>query len=279
MNEIIPTTIWDRIIDQVIEICPIFESADRYVLGGKLVLPKYDREHSSITMSYATEGTTADSGKVVLDQVELNGFLGRCLAKISNSLINNTKFDVVGFIEAKMAQAIALFIEGELLHGTNQKIEGLRGISEDMTIETEGAGVVSVDDLMDVQDAVVDKYQANAYWIMNKKTRSAIRKLKDREGQYLLNRDLNAKWGYTLLGKDVYCSDAMDNVQAGKTPVFYGDYTGLAVKISEAPNMQVLRERYAEEHMTGVLAFVELDAKVADTQKIAKLVVSSEISG
>ena len=230
-------------------------------------------------MSYATEGTTADSGKVVLDQVELNGFLGRCLAKISNSLINNTKFDVVGFIEAKMAQAIALFIEGELLHGTNQKIEGLRGISEDMTIETEGAGVVSVDDLMDVQDAVVDKYQANAYWIMNKKTRSDIRKLKDREGQYLLNRDLNAKWGYTLLGKDVYCSDAMDNVQAGKTPVFYGDYTGLAVKISEAPNMQVLRERYAEEHMTGVLAFVELDAKVADTQKIAKLVVSSEISG
>ena len=279
MSAIIPTTIWDRIIDQVIEICPIFESADRYVLGGKLVLPKYDRANSSIVMSYATEGTTADSGKVKLSQVELNGFLGRCLAKISNSLINNTKFDVVGFVEAKMAQAIALFIEGELLHGTNDKIEGLRGITEDMTISTEGAGVVSVDDIMDLQDAVIDKYQANAYWIMNRKTRNALRKLKDREGQYLLNRDLTAKWGYTLLGKDVYCSDAMDEVSVGKTIAFYGDYTGLAVKISETPNMQVLRERYAEEHMTGILAFVELDAKVADTQKIAKLVVSSEISG
>lgn len=279
MAAIIPTTIWDRIIDQVIEICPIFERADRYVLGGKLVLPKYDAEHSSIVMDYADEGTDADSGKVALSQVELNGFLGRCLAKISNSLINNTKFDVVGFVEAKMAQAIALFIEKELLKGTNQKIEGLRGIAEDMTIPTEAAGVISVDDLMDVQDAVIDNYQPNSIWIMNRKTRNALRKLKDREGEYLLNRDLTAKWGYTLLGKDVYCSDAMDNATAGKTAIFYGDFTGLAVKISEQPNMMVLRERYAVEHQTGVLAFVELDAKVADTQKISKLVVSSEISG
>lgn len=275
MAAIIPTTIWDRIIDQVIEICPIFERTDRYVLGGKLVLPKYDAEHSSIVMDYADEGTDADSGKVSLGQVELNGFLGRCLAKISNSLINNTKFDVVGFVEAKMAQAIALFIEKELLKGTNQKIEGLRGIAEEMTIETEAAGVVSVDDLMDVQDAVIDNYQPNSIWIMNRKTRNALRKLKDREGDYLLNRDLTAKWGYTLLGKDVYCSDAMDEAAAGNTAIFYGDFTGLAVKISEQPNMMVLRERYAVEHQTGVLAFVELDAKVADTQKISKLVVKA----
>lgn len=275
MRVIIPTTIWDRIIDQVIEICPIFQRADRYEIDGKLVLPKYDAEHSSIVMDYADEGSDADSGKVALDQVELNGFLGRCLAKISNSLINNTKFDVVGFVEAKMAQAIALFIEKELLKGTNQKIEGLRGIDEEMTITTEAVGVVSVDDLMDVQDAVIDNYQANSIWIMNRKTRNLLRKLKDREGDYLLNRDLTAKWGYTLLGKDVYCSDAMDNAAAGNTAIFYGDFTGLAVKISEQPNMMVLRERYAVEHQTGVLAFVELDAKVADTQKISKLVVKA----
>ena len=272
----IPTTVWDRIIDQVIQICPIFERADRYRVKGKLVLPKYDKEHSSIVMAYADEGTNADSGKVVLSQVELNGFLARALAKVSNSLINNTDFDIVGFVEAKMAQAIALFIEGELLHGTSQKVEGLSGIAEDMTITSSAVGAIDVDDLMDTQDAVVDNYQANSIWIMNRKTRNAIRKLKDKEGQYLLNRDLTAKWGYTLLGKDVYCSDAMDEVAAGKTVAFYGDFTGLAVKISEEANMQILRERYAVEHMTGILAFMEFDAKVADTQKISKLVVASE---
>lgn len=272
----IPKTVWDRIIDQVIQICPIFERADRYRVKGKLVLPKYDKENSSIVMAYADEGTDADSGKVVLSQIELNGFLARALAKVSNSLINNTDFDIVGFVEAKMAQAIALFIEGELLHGTSQKVEGLSGIAEDMTITSSAVGAIDVDDLMDTQDAVVDNYQANSIWIMNRKTRNAIRKLKDREGQYLLNRDLTAKWGYTLLGKDVYCSDAMDEVAAGKTVAFYGDFTGLAVKISEEANMQILRERYAVEHMTGILAFMEFDAKVADTQKISKLVVDSE---
>lgn len=268
----IPTTIWNRIIDQVIEICPIFESADRYYVKGKLVLPKYDKEHSSLIMQYADEGTTADSGKVKISQITLDGFLARTLAKVSKSLINNTNFDIVGFVEAKMAQAIALFIEGELLHGTNDKIEGLSGIAADMTITTEASNAVTVDEFMDTQDAVIDKYQAGAYWIMNKATRNAIRKLKDKEGQYLLNKDLTAKWGYTLLGKDVYCSDAMDKIAAGKTIAYYGDFTGLAVKVSEDANMQVLNERYAEEHMLGILAFLEMDAKVADTQKISKLV-------
>ena len=171
-----------------------------------------------------------------------------------------------------MAQAIALFIEGELLHGTASKVEGLSGITEDMTITTESATAVTVDEFMDTQDAVIDKYQGNAFWIMNRETRNAIRKLKDKEGQYLLNKDLTAKWGYTLLGKDVYCSDAMDKIGAGKKIAFYGDYTGLAVKVSENANMQVLNERYAEEHMVGILAFLEMDAKVADTQKISQLV-------
>lgn len=274
----IPTTVWDRIIDQVIEICPIFERADRFRVKGKLVLPKYDKENSSIVMQYADEGTDADSGKVVLSQIELNGFLARALAKVSNSLINNTDFDIVGFVEAKMAQAIALFIEGELLKGTNKKVEGLSTIGEDMTVEASSSGI-TVDDLMDTQDAVVDKYQANSIWIMNRKTRNAIRKLKDKEGQYLLNRDLTAKWGYTLLGKDVYCSDAMDEVGDGKIPVFYGDFSGLAVKVSEEANMQILRERYAVEHMTGILAFMEFDAKIADTQKISRLVTGTIISG
>ena len=271
----IPTTVLDRIIDKVVEICPIFASADRYNVGGNLELPKYDKEHSSIVMEYADEGTTAESGKVKISQITLTGYLSRCLAKISKKLINNTKFDIVSFVEEKMAQAIAVFVENELLHGTENKVDGLSGIEEEMTITTASANAVTADELIDTQDAVIDNYQSNAYWIMNRATRNAIRKLKDKDGQYLLNKDLTAKWGYTLLGKDVYCSDAMDKIGAGKKVVFYGDYSGLAVKVSEEANMQVLQERYAEEHMLGILAFLEMDAKVADTQKISQLVCAS----
>lgn len=272
---LIPTTVWNEIISQVIEISPVFSMADRYNITGNLVLPKYDAQNSSIVMQYADEGTTAESGKVVISQITLGGFLARCLAKISKSLINNSNFDIVGFVEAKMAQAIALYFEHEILFGTVGKVEGLKGITSDMTVTTATATKITSDELMDVQDKVIDNYQANSVWIMNRETRNAIRKLKDNEGDYLLNRDFTAKWGYTLLGKDVYCSDAMDKMLTGKTAIYYGDFSGLAVKVSEDANMQVLQERYAEEHLLGILAFVEWDAKVADTQKLAKLVMGA----
>ena len=273
---LIPTTVWNEIISQVIEISPVFSMADRYNITGNLVLPKYDAQNSSIVMQYADEGTTAESGKVVISQITLGGFLARCLAKISKSLINNSNFDIVGFVEAKMAQAIALYFEHELLYGTDNKVEGLKGITSDMTVTTATATKITSDELMDLQDKVIDNYQANSVWIMNRETRNAIRKLKDNDGDYLLNRDFTAKWGYTLLGKDVYCSDAMDKMLSGKTAIYYGDLSGLAVKVSEDANMQVLQERYAEEHLLGILAFVEWDAKVADTQKLAKLVMKNQ---
>ena len=272
---LIPTTVWNRIISQVIEISPVFSMADRYNITGKLVLPKYDAKNSSIVMKYADEGTAAESGKVVISQIELDGFLARCLAKISKSLINNSNFDIVGFVEAKMSQAIALYFEREILIGREGKVEGLTGIASDMTVTTASDTKITSDELMDLQDKVIDNYQGNSIWIMNRETRNAIRKLKDNEGDYLLNRDFTAKWGYTLLGKDVYCSDAMCKMLAGNTTIYYGDLSGLAVKVSEDANMQVLQERYAEEHLLGILAFVEWDAKVADTQKLAKLVMTA----
>lgn len=272
---LIPTTVWNEIISQVIEISPVFSMADRYNITGKLVLPKYDAHNSSIVMQYADEGTTAESGKVVISQIELNGFLARCLAKISKSLINNSNFDIVGFVEAKMAQAIALYFEHEILLGTEDKVKGLTGITSDMIVTTAATTKITSDELMDLQDKVIDNYQGNSIWIMNRETRNAIRKLKDNDGDYLLNRDFTAKWGYTLLGKDVYCSDAMGKMLAGNTTIYYGDLSGLAVKVSEEANMQVLQERYAEEHLLGILAFVEWDAKVADTQKLAKLVMAT----
>ena len=272
---LIPTTVWNNIIEEVTQISPIFQMADRYNIKGKLVLPKYDKEHSSIVMTYADEGTQAESGKIAVTSIELDGYLARCLAKISKSLINNSNFDIVGFVQTKMAQAIAKFFEHELLFGTDGKVDGLKGIATDMVVTSAKATAVTSDELMELQDKVIDNYQGGSVWIMNRATRDAIRKLKDGQGNYLLNRDFTARWGYTLLGKDVYCSDAMDTMQATKTAIYYGDFSGLAVKVSEEANMQVLQERYAEEHMLGILAFVEWDAKVADTQKIAKLVMAS----
>ena len=126
----------------------------------------------------------------------------------------------------------------------------------------------TTDELIDVQDAVPDIYQANGIWIMHPKTRTAIRKLKDSEGRYLLNLDLNAKWGYSLLGKPVYASDAMPEPAAGAKTIFYGDMSGLAC-IIRGLRGKVLAERFAEENAIGIVGFDEIDAKGENAQKIS----------
>ena len=267
---VIPSSIANKIIEEIIDICPIFADADRYNVKGNLSIPYYDENTSAIQMEYADEFTDGESKSGKFLNITLTGYLGRAICDVSKSLINNSQFDIVSFVVKRMALAAAKFIEGELLNGTDDKIEGLSTLTP--SVVTGAVDKVTVDELIDLQESIPDAYQSNAYWIMNKKTRTAIRKFKTAAGEFILNRDLNSRWGYTLLGKDVYCSDAVAELgTASKDVIFYGDMKGLAVKVSEDINIEVLRETQARRHAVEVLGFVELDAKVQNAQMVSKM--------
>lgn len=270
---VIPSTIVNKIIKKVHDICPIYQLSTKYNVGGTLSIPYYDETSGNIQMAYANEFVELESTNGKFKNIQLTGFLAGALSKISKSLINNSQFDLVSFVIDEMAQSISRWIEKELLNGTDSKVEGLRGVTQSVT--TASATAVVADELIDVQESVPDIFQAGAIWIMNKTTRTAIRKLKDNDGNYLLNKDVSAKWGYTLLGKDVYTSENMPTMAANKTAIYYGDMSGLAVKLTENMNIEVLREKYATQHAIGVVAWLEMDSKVENTQKIAKLVMKS----
>lgn len=270
---VIPSSIVNKIIEKVVDICPIYSMADRYNIGGTISIPYYDEDTSSIKMAYADEFTELTSTSGTFKSISLGGFLAGALTVISKKLINNSEFDVLNKIIQYMAKAISVFIEHECLIGTSGKAEGLTKVT--CNTVAAAAAKVTADELIDVQESIPDVYQSGAVWIMNKATRTAIRKLKDNDGNYLLNRDVSARWGYTLLGKDVYCSDAMPKMAAKAIPIYYGDFSGLAVKVAEDANIEVLREKYATQHAVGVVAWMEIDTKVEDAQKIAKLTMAS----
>lgn len=266
---VIPTSIANKIIDLIQSICPIYANADRYNVKGKLSIPYYDETTSAIEVAYATEFAELESTSGKFLSVELGGELAGALCKVSKSLINNASFDLVSYIVSKIAHAFSRWIEKQLLIGTSGKIEGLSGVKNVITAAS--ATAITADELIDLQETVIDEYQANAIWVMSRKTRAAIRKLKDGDGTYLLQKDATTKWGYSLFGKPVYTSDNMPEIGTGKTVIYYGDMTGLAVKTSEDVSVEVLREKFATQHAVGVLGYVELDAKVANQQKLAAL--------
>lgn len=270
-NSILPKTIADRIIQKVYNICPVYELATRYNVKGTLSIPYYPATSSGttpdITMTYASEFSALTSTSGSFTTIDLQAFLAGVLTKVSKSLINNSTFDIVGFVVTKMAENIARFIEKECLVGTTGKIVGLSGATQVKNLAA--AAAVTADELIELQDMIPDAYQQNAIWVMNPATRTAIRKLKDGQNNYLLERDFSSKWGYTLLGKPVFVSDNMPALAAGAKAIYYGDLSGLALKLSEDVNIEVLREAFATEHAIGVVGYVEMDAKIEDQQKIA----------
>ena len=266
---VVPHTVANKVIEMVYDISTIVQMATRYNVTGTIAIPYYDETNGKLTVAYSDEFSDLESSNGKFKSVDLKDFLAGCLSKISRSLINKTGFDLVGFVIRKMAEAFAQWLEGEGINGTDGKITGMdKGITQ---IKTAAAA----DELMDVQDAVPDVFQANAIWVMNRKTRTAIRKLKNLQGDYLLQRDFNSMWGYTLLGKDVYTTDNVPAITAGKTAIYYGDMSGLALKIGEEMNIQVLNEKYATQHAVGVVGWLAADAKVEHTQKLAKLVMAA----
>lgn len=275
---LIPVTIAQKIIKKVYDICPILERSTKYNVKGKLEIPYYDESETAITVAYAAEFSPLASNVGAFTKVELSGYLAGALALVSRSLINNSQFDIVGFVVDQMAYKIAMFIEDQLLNGyvPSGAAAGVVGLSTLSNTKTAAAtGAVTANELIELQAQVKDVYQNNAIWIMSTATRTAIRELKDNVGRYLLQDDISAPFGRTLLGKPVYVSDNMPNMGASKRAIYYGDMSGLATKFNEDINIEVLRERYADQHAIGVIGWLEFDGKVEDAQKIACLVMAA----
>lgn len=269
---VIPTTIANQIVKKVYDVAPVLQRSQKFNVKGKLQIPYYDATNGGIKVAYAQEFTPLASSNGSFKSIELSGYLAGALSKISNSLINNSQFDIVSFVVNQMGEDIARWIEHELLIGTSEKVAGLSGITN--TTTAKAANAITADEIVTLKDSIKDVYQSNAVWIMSNKTRTALRLLKGTDGHYLLQDDITSPFGSTLLGKPIYVSDNMPEIGTGTAPIYYGDLTGLATKFTENISTQILREKYADEHATGIVAWFEFDAKVQDAQKLAKLVMA-----
>ena len=271
---VVPTTIANKIINAIKDISTVFSRATMYSVKGTLKIPVYGNANTShnITVGYQEEFTelTADAGKFT--SIDLSGYLAGALSLIGKSVINNAQVDVVSFIVTEMARRIAIFLEHELLLGTGSSAAQGIAVGCTNTLTAASATAITSDELITLQAKVKQAYQKNAIWIIGNDTFTAIKKLKDGDGNYLLQKDFTKEFPYTLLGKPVEVSDNMPAIATGAKTVIYGDMTGLSVNMREGIEIQLLQEKYATQHAVGVVAWFEFDAKVTDNQKLAVLV-------
>ena len=273
---IIPTTIAKRIIDAVVDLCPILAGADVYHEKGILKIPKWTKANSThdVTVGYAAEFTplTADSGKFT--SVDLGGFLAGALVLVGKSVINNAAINVTEFVIRKIAEKAAQFIEGELLKGSGSS--AAQGAVKTSNVVTTGTALtVGLADLIALQAAVKQAYQKKACRPMSPATFTAIKQLTDGQNRPLLEPDVSSEFPYRLLGKPVYLSDNMDEIGGNKLAVLYGDYSGLSVNFREDIGIEILREAYHTQHAIGIDCWFEFDSRITDEQKLAVLKIKA----
>lgn len=263
---VIPSTISNKIIERVENIAPLYALATKFNIKGDLTFPVAD-ENKKITTGYQTEFAEIQSSAAGFKSVKLGGFLIGALSKVSLSLVNNTKFDIVSHLINKVAESIAKFLEKELINGTGSN--ALTGVMTATDVaEVTAATAITADDLIKAQIEVPQVFQNDCRWLMNTNTLLKFRQLKDGNNRYLLQDDIVNGFGYTLLGKPVMISDNMDDDK-----VVYGDFSAMYVNIHEDVNVQIMREKFLTEHALGVIAWLEMDAKVVEPQKLVRVKV------
>jgi len=272
---VIPTTIVNRVISTVKEMCPIFAKSTMFAVKGTLKVPVYGLSNTThdISVGYQAEFTdiTADAGQFT--SVDLTGFLAGALTLVGKSVITNSEIDVVSEIIKQMATKIALFLSKELLNGTTSYATG--ALSTTNTMNAGSTSAITADNLIDLQGKVKTIYQAEACWTMAPATFQAIRKLKYGDGKYIIQDSFNGPTPFIILGKPVYLDENMPAIGSAAKAILYGDYSGLGVNMRQNIEMQILNEKYATMHAVGIVSWFEFDSKVLDNQKLATLVMSA----
>ena len=290
---IVPTTIAKKIIEKVKELSPIYEKVEKFHTKGTLEIPVYNADSSvdsptgDVNVAYqGDEFTALVAGQGKFTSVELKGYSHGALSVISRKLLNNSDINITSFLTNKIAQAFADFWERELLVGTGAPNNHMTGAISTTNLVATGnttytaANAAKIDNLISLQLAIPQQYQKNAMWIMNKAVFTELRKLKDGNGNYYMayGKGLTGGFDWEFLGKPVYISENMPEATAANNiPVLYGDFSGMAMKISQDLEIQLMREKYIDKNAIGIVGWAECDSKIQNNQMIAGLKMAASV--
>lgn len=258
-GNIVPTEFSSDIIKKVTELCGIMQRIT--VVNSKGVYKQIVAGNNKITAGWTDEIAEITASTADFTTLEIGHHKLTSLVKMSLELLNQNEFDVVGEFVSQMQLDFAEKAESGILKG-NGVLKPL-GLITSGTDYNLAAPALTSDDLVKIYHTLKAPFQPNAAWIMSNNTLCAIRLLKDGDGRYMFHQnELTGGYVGTILGKPVLISECMDNIEAGKSPIFFGDYKR-AYKANLNPDMtiQVLVEKYAEFGMRVIVGILWLDGR------------------
>ena len=225
------------------------------------------------------EGTITDSDDA-FNQVSIGAYKLGTLIKVSNELLNDSAFDLEGYISKEFARRIGAKEEDAFFNGDGSgKPIGIFNATggADVGVTAASATSITADEVIDLFYSLKAPYRKNAVWVLNDSTIKAIRKLKDNNGNYLWQPSLTAGTPDTILGRPVFTSSFVPEIKAGNKTIAFGDFGYYWIADREGRNFKKLNELYAATDQTGFVATQRVDGKLIlpEAIKVLKMKASA----
>ncbi len=229
------------------------------------------------TAQWTPENAAYPESTPTFAQKTIDAFKLTDLVKVSVELLQDSMFDLESYIAREFARAFGVAEEEAFCVGT--------GSGQPTGIFTENGGTVgvtagsataiTVDNIIDLIYALKSPYRRNAVFLMRDVTVSALRKLKDTNGQYLWQPSVQAGQPDRLLGYPIYTSPYVPAVAAGALPIAFGDFSNYWIADRMGRTVQRLNELYAGNGQVGFIATERVDGKVILAEGIQLLQMGS----
>lgn len=257
-----PVPIDARIRMRVFETSPLRQLAEVINVNTQAMTFALDDEELLVVeageVDTRNETETPEFGEVQINTAELYAKPKATLQVLEDSTLN-----LESWLSGKVARKFARSQNAAFINGTG--IKSAKGIltyantgyeiyARDKigTGDTATSLTISGDDLIDLQSHLLEDYQSNAAWMMHRLIWAKVIKLKDQEGQYLLNPAILFQ-GATpqLLGAQVKMAgdmpkpDGVGALTSGLTYVAYGDFRE-GYTILDRLGINVIRDNITE---------------------------------
>ena len=198
-------------------------------------------------------------------QISLSAFKLGTLIKVSEELLNDSAFDLEGYIAREFGRRMGskeeeAFFTGDAVGKPTGILAATGGAQVGVTAAS--ATAITADEIIDLYYSLRVPYRKNAVWLMSDTTVSALRKLKDGNGQYLWEPSMVAGTPNKILGCEVITSSYMPTAAAGAKSVAFGDFTYYWIADRQGRTFKRLNELYATTGQVGFLGNQRVDGKL-----------------
>lgn len=200
----------------------------------------------------------------------------KTLTKYSNELARQSVVALDAAIKDRLVTDVAAKLDTQLFGSTGDGITTPQGLFAWAGTQSLAVGAaIKLDHLHDAEALALGENvdPANLRWVMRSRELIALRKIKATDGNYIVQPDVTAAGGYTLLGHPVIVSnripDAAGTPNTGRAALV--DFSQIAVARDMAPTVKILDQTFGDYDQMAIRVVCRYDAKPLNPEAVIKL--------